>query len=493
VRTVTARVVALAVVVALASALVTGIALARTAGNANREQAMATLQIQANLMAAAQSSPRAARLADGEVLAAVRAMQVQLKKDAGVVSTVVPAGQPASLLPGPFAASDLQAVRANRSPRAERSYAGQSWVIVGRVARGEAILLAQPLDRAAQLTAAQRRRLLIGLGLGLLGGALAGLALGRTVTRPLARVAQAARRLSSGQRDVRVPPQGPAEVAAVAQALNGLAEALSVSEQRQQAFLMNVSHELRTPLTAVSGYAEALCDGAFPAEQIPSAAGVIRDEAARLQRRVEDLLALARMEADDFRLEPGPVDAGQLLRAAATACTPRAAGAGIRLAVQAPPVGPVAWADGERLRQAVDALVDNAIRVLPPGAPLILATAVEAAGWIRVEVRDGGPGLAPQDLAVAFERGRLQERYRGSRAVGSGLGLALVGELARRMGGQARATPAPEGGACFAVLLPAATAAVPTAPLPTPGPGQAPGPGQEPEPGPGSGWSPVPR
>ncbi|HET9656561.1 MAG TPA: HAMP domain-containing sensor histidine kinase, partial [Kineosporiaceae bacterium] len=455
-RTVTARVVALAVAVAVASALVTGIALARTAGSANQEQAMATLQVQANLMAAAQSSPRAARLGDGEVLPAVRAMQTMLHDDAGVVCAVVAPGDAATTLPAPFTAADLQAVRAGRSPHARRGYDGRSWIVVGRAARSEAVLLAQPLDRAAQLTPAQRRRVLLGLGLGLLGGALAGLALGRTVTRPLARVAEAARRLSSGQRDVRVPPQGPLEVADVAQALNGLAHALTVSEQRQQAFLMNVSHELRTPLTAVTGYAEALCDGALPAAQVPSAAGVIRDEAARLQRRVEDLLALARMEADDFRVEPAPVDTGELLRAAAVACGPRVAAAGIRLEVRAPAAGPVAHADGERLRQAVDALVDNAIRVLPTGAPLVLATGADPSGWVRVEVRDGGPGLTPEDLAVAFERGRLNERYRGSRAVGSGLGLALVGELARRMGGRAEATAAPEGGACFALLLPPA-------------------------------------
>jgi two-component system, OmpR family, sensor kinase len=73
-----------------------------------------------------------------------------------------------------------------------------------------------------------------------------------------------------------------------------------------------------------------------------------------------------------------------------------------------------------------------------------------------VEVRDDGPGLAPEDLAVAFERGHLTERYRGRRPVGSGIGLALVGELARRLGGWAEASRAPEGGARFVIHLPAA-------------------------------------
>jgi two-component system OmpR family sensor kinase len=454
VRTLTTRVVALAVTVALAGALITGLALARGAGSTNREQAAVTLRIQANLMAAVQAA-RANRLAAGEVAPSVRAMQRALEADLGVVSVVVDA-TPSASLPAPFTGGDLTALRAGRVLRAQRVTGDQSWIIAGRLTRtGDAILLAQPVDRVLGLTGPQRRRLVIGLLLGLVGGALAGLVLVRTVTRPLARVAEVARRLSAGRRDVRVPAGGPLEVADVAQALNGLAHALTISEQRQKVFLMSVSHELRTPLTAVAGYAEALCDGALEGENVPAAAAVIRDEAARLRRRVDDLLALARMEADDFRLELGPVDAGQLLRAAAAACAPRAAAAGIRLSVDTPATGPVPLADGERLRQAVDALVDNALRVLPAGAPLVLAASTDERGWVRVEVRDGGPGLAPEDLAVAFERGALHERYRGSRTVGSGLGLALVGELVRRMGGHPEASLSPEGGACFALRLPA--------------------------------------
>jgi two-component system sensor histidine kinase BaeS len=96
------------------------------------------------------------------------------------------------------------------------------------------------------------------------------------------------------------------------------------------------------------------------------------------------------------------------------------------------------------------------------GAPLVLACRPTPDGGVRIEVRDGGPGLAPEDLAVAFERGRLTERYRGTRKVGSGVGLALVGELARRMGGVAQALPAPEGGVCFAITQPAAPPSLPS-------------------------------
>ena len=186
---------------------------------------------------------------------------------------------------------------------------------------------------------------------------------------------------------------------------------------------------------------------------------------------MDDLLALARMEADDFRIEVAPADLAELVRAAALAWRPRAQAAQIRLELQVPPGPVLVTTDAERLRQAVDALADNALRVLSPGALLVLgcgqdppAAARPARGrwergrWERGalgEVSDDGPGLDDEDLAVAFERGRLTERYRGDRPVGSGLGLALVGELARRLGGEAVASRSPAGtGVTFAIVLP---------------------------------------
>jgi signal transduction histidine kinase len=112
----------------------------------------------------------------------------------------------------------------------------------------------------------------------------------------------------------------------------------------------------------------------------------------------------------------------------------------------------------------LDGLAENALRVVPPGAPLVIAAGGRGPeAWIQV--RDGGPGLAPEDYAVVFERGALHDRYRGRRPVGSGgVGLALVHGLVTRMGGAVRATPAPEGGACFTVSFPVAGAARVTRP-----------------------------
>jgi two-component system sensor histidine kinase BaeS len=147
------------------------------------------------------------------------------------------------------------------------------------------------------------------------------------------------------------------------------------------------------------------------------------------------------------------VDLTELVRAAAEAWGSRYAGDGVILRTELPPAPVVAYTDPGRVRQVVDGLLENALRVVSPGAPVVLA--VTRTDFAVVEVRDGGPGFTDQDLAVAFERGALYQRYRGVRKVGSGLGLALAGRLVRRLGGQIEAGHAPEGGARFTVRLPA--------------------------------------
>ncbi|WBC13021.1 HAMP domain-containing sensor histidine kinase [Micromonospora sp. WMMA1998] len=315
------------------------------------------------------------------------------------------------------------------------------------------------LTRAA--TTGPWRQVLRGLWLpllaGLAAGAAAGLLLARRLARPIRVAATAAARLRAGDRAVRVPVEPPDEVADLAYALNGLATALATSEGRQREFLLSVSHELRTPLTAIRGYAEALADGVIDADAVPATGRTVLAEAEHLDRLVSDLLALARLEAADFPLDPGPVDLTRLAADAERTWSDRCAAVGVPFRIESPGVPVPAYTDPGRIRQVVDGLLENALRVVPPGAPVVLAVraagADPAAGGV-LEVRDGGPGFTDDDLAVAFERGALHQRYRGVRKVGSGLGLALAAGLVRRLGGDITAAHAPEGGAAFTVRLP---------------------------------------
>ena len=258
--------------------------------------------------------------------------------------------------------------------------------------------------------------------------------------------------MGNGRRDLRAPVEGPREVADVADAVNRLADSLARSEARQRDFLLSVSHELRTPLTAVSGFAESLADGVVTGPEVPRVGRLVLDEAQRLDRLVRDLLDLARLGADDFRLDIADVDLTALVGAAAQVWHPRCAARHVPYHVEAPPHPVVVRADPRRLRQVVDGLTENALRVTPEGRPIVLSLGV-APGLAVLRVRDGGPGLADADYQVAFQRGVLHDRYRGDRPVGTGVGLALAYGLVTRMGGTIQAGPAPEGGACFTITL----------------------------------------
>lgn len=423
--------------VAVVSAVLAGLLLAPLLAGAREDAVREPLARQADLLARlprlALASDRLDRVTD------VSGLTI------GLVTVTDATGAAAALSPG-----DLERLRAGRPVSTDGELAGTPVLLEGRPARaGGAVVLAADAGSADAALTSVRRRVTLAIAAGLLVALGLAALLARRLGGPLTRTAAAARRLASGERGIDLPTHGPAEVADVADALGQLDRALTASEERQRRFLLSVSHEIRTPLTAVRGYAEGLADGTVPPEDAAEVGARLVTEARRLDGYVADLLALSRLEADDFRVAVADVDVAALLSAAAVAWAAPGRTAGVSVSTDVAPV--VVRADPDRLRQVVDALVDNALRVTPRGGAIVLAS--HPGGG--VEIRDSGPGLAPEDLAVAFDPGVLHERYRGRRATGGhGLGLAIAAGLVRRMGGTIVAGTAPEGGACFKITLP---------------------------------------
>ncbi|MEW2377328.1 HAMP domain-containing sensor histidine kinase [Micromonospora sp. NPDC047812] len=446
-RTLTSRAVLVTCAVALVSVLVTAIVAVPLAVRGVERRDQEALAAQARL-AAAVLRPRleTGRTADEERI--VRQLNAQ-----GVDAYLVRGG--VAERPG-LPPRVVRRVAEGRNVSTRRPLDGRRTLIEGRAlpgGNGVVLIRSQPTAPWRQVVPSLWLPLLAGLA----AGVVAGLLLARRLARPIRRAADAAARLRAGDRAVRVPVEPPDEVADLAYALNGLAAALATSEGRQREFLLSVSHELRTPLTAIRGYAEALADGVIEPADAPGAGRTVLAEAQHLDRLVSDLLALARLEAADFPLEPVPVDLARLAADAGRTWADRCAKVGVPFRAEVPDAPVPAYTDPGRIRQVVDGLLENALRVVPPGAPIVLAVRAAGADPLAggvVEVRDGGPGFTDDDLAVAFERGALHQRYRGVRKVGSGLGLALAAGLVRRLGGEIAAGHAPEGGAAFTVRLP---------------------------------------
>ena len=327
---------------------------------------------------------------------------------------------------------------------------GSAALRTGRPAGRNAVILL----RSAKLQAAAWRP--FGLSLliaGLIGSGIAAAAaafLARAIARPIRRVADAARSLAAGERPTPIPAAGPNEAVALAEAFNEMAADLEAARAAERSFLLSVSHELKTPLAAISGHAEALTEGVIGPGKVGE---VIRSEAKRLERLVQDLLDLARLSQHTFTVRRELVDLAELAREAADRYQPQAQALGVSLSIGGSVRAP-ARGDPDRLLQVLSNLIENALRSTPAGGKVAVTA---SPGTIVVD--DTGPGIDASDLARTFERFYLYDRYKQNRRVGTGLGLAIVKELTEAMAGTITVTSHTGEGTSFAITLPGPHAA----------------------------------
>jgi len=334
-------------------------------------------------------------------------------------------------------------------------FGGDPYYFAARLANPGTIILLRPTSATGSLLSPYVWGLLIAAAAGGLLAALAAFLLARRISRPVDRIAAAARSLTRGTHPEPVPVEGAAEIATLAIAFNDLAAQLRQAQEAERNFLLSVSHELKTPLTAIRGYAEAVEDGAVDPRD---AAATVASEARRLERLVHDLLDLARMNRTDFGVRNTEIDLAEVAEDAVRRYQQAAETFGVELHAVADGPAP-AVADADRVLQVVSNLVENALRLTPPGGEVRV---VAAPGVLRVE--DTGPGLAEADTERAFERFYLHERYGIERRVGTGLGLAIVKELTLAMGGSVDVESRPGRLTVFTVRLRVPVAARETLP-----------------------------
>jgi two-component system, OmpR family, sensor kinase len=242
------------------------------------------------------------------------------------------------------------------------------------------------------------------------------------------------------------------EVAALAGTMNDLLGRLQGALARQRAFTADASHELRNPLAVLRGELELATRPGRSREDLAVAVRNAAAEAERLTRLTDDLLLLARSDEERLSLRRAPTDISRLLAASAGLAASRLAEAGVICRVDAQP-GTCATLDADRIRQAVDNLVDNALRFAPSGSVIVLAARADGSG-LDIEVRDDGPGFPPGFLPHAFERFRRPDSGRSRDDGGAGLGLAIVRAIVAAHGGVATASNRPGGGAVVRLRLP---------------------------------------
>ena len=279
--------------------------------------------------------------------------------------------------------------------------------------------------------------------------------------RRLAALEQAAQRLGEGDLTARASQAGGDEIARVAQAFNRMASeletrdaALRTSDALRRQMMADVSHELKTPLTAMRGYIETLRmpEVALDAERRDRYFETIDRETRRLERIVKDLLDLARYEHGGVVLQRRLFDIERLFENVAGRHEREAQTKAVAIRIHVDPLADQVVADPDRIEQAVENLVGNALRHTPSGGTITLS-ATQADGMATLSVSDSGGGIAPEHLPHVFERFYKVDASRAAESTGSGLGLSITKAIIERHGGTIRVTCEP-GRTTFTVLLP---------------------------------------
>ncbi|HUM70761.1 MAG TPA: HAMP domain-containing sensor histidine kinase [Chloroflexota bacterium] len=279
---------------------------------------------------------------------------------------------------------------------------------------------------------------------------LAGMWVGRTLTRPLQQLEQAANAIKAGDLNQQVPAHGSRELVAVATAFNEMAAQLSQAETLRKNLLADVAHELRHPIHILQGNLQAILDDVYPLSKEEIAR--LADQTQYLTRLVQDLHDLAQAEAHQLPLQRQEMELADVVKEATAVYQPLAHGRNIDLHVELLGAIPAIQGDPARLRQVMLNLLDNALRHTPDGGRVVVTLQKED-GSLAVRVQDNGRGLSPEQLPYVFYR--FYKADRGRDQSGAGLGLAIAKAIIEAHGGRMTAVSAGPGqGSMFSFALP---------------------------------------
>ncbi len=284
-----------------------------------------------------------------------------------------------------------------------------------------------------------------------------GWVLARGLTRPLRDLTAATRAAADGDLQRRVVVGSQDELGQLAAAFNRMSEQLAHSMDSRRQMTADVAHDLRTPISIILGHLDAAEDGVVPSGE---AMRIIREEAGRLERLVQDLHVLAMADAGALPLNRTWQPIAPVLEQAVASHLPLAHSRGVTLDLQMEASLPPVEVDAIRLSQVLDNLLENALRHTPRTGAVRLR-AKSKGEFVEIQVQDSGRGIDSQALDRVFDRFYRTDPSRQREIGGSGLGLAIARSIVEAHGGRIWAESAEGSGASFLFTLPAASAALP--------------------------------
>jgi len=277
----------------------------------------------------------------------------------------------------------------------------------------------------------------------------------RQITKPLISITDASQEIAKGNYNqrVQVTTDNGDELAQLGHSFNSMAAQLEQTENMRRQLIGDISHELRTPLTAIKGSMEGLIDGVLSSDETTYMH--IYQEADRLQRLVEDLQELSRVEGGAFRINKEEINVDKLLHDALTPLINTFNKKGVQVSIHSEKNLPSVTANHDRIFQVIQNLLGNALQFTPENGTIEI-NAKKVGAFIHISVKDSGAGIEANHLPHIFERFYRADRSRSRQnGGGSGIGLTIAQSLVEAHGGKIWADSEGKGhGSTFTFTLP---------------------------------------
>lgn len=355
--------------------------------------------------------------------------------------------------------------------------------VIGRTGWGT--MVPQPVFEFEDIANSAGRAVLRYGAIGIVLAALIGLLLAVLLTRPIGRIIDAAKRIASGDDDVKVVPGGllqpqeftdlnnafdsmSAQVSQSRRQMENAVEEARLADRTKSEFLANMSHELRTPLNAVIGFSEVIqmeLMGPIGNDAYKSYIEDIQDSGKHLLTLIEDILDLSKIESGRMEIDEEDVDPAAVIEATLSLTGVQAARNNIHVETDIPVPCPVLRGNATRLKQVLINLVSNAIKFTEPGGSLWVRCWQEENGGIGISVRDNGIGMSEEEIAIALSPFRQVESVLSSRFSGTGLGLPLAKRLIEMLGGKMTIKSNPGRGTNVILFFPSSKVVAQEAPI----------------------------
>ncbi|MHC1770394.1 MAG: sensor histidine kinase [Flexilinea sp.] len=320
---------------------------------------------------------------------------------------------------------------------------------------------AQPLETElySNYKSAMTEALSLAAAAALIAAVIASLLISHQVVEPVQRMMRISHRIAEGEYEERLKVAGNVqsnqldELDQLGLTFNQMADKLEKIESMRLQLIGDVTHELRTPLTAIKGYMEALIDGVLPGT--PETYQQVYSEADRLQRLVNDLQELSRVEAGAYQIKLESLSPANLIGTVITHLNRQFEEKGILLEEKLDANLPNVFADKDRILQVLTNLIGNALQYTAAGGKVVIS-ATEVKSEILISISDSGIGISPDNLSLIFNRFYRTDKSRARASGGSGIGLTIAQALVKAHHGRIWAESPGEGkGSTFTFSLPA--------------------------------------